>query len=237
MFRLSGYLDRKNFFWAFALRFGLFLVSVVGYPTLWIDAMPVFGCGARPGIGLDCSFISYTFAIWFKPLALSLFVFSCIGITLRRARDTGAPTWVGLMVPLLFAAEHDFFDYFWFPWSQLNSQSFKIMFPPSFALLGLACVAVLCALPSRSDNLDSPSPFGLVGLIALGLGLPIAFLALLRALYGFSVAQPLVRPIASLLSPVLQLIPYIMNMLSVVLVCVTWQAFRSAGSRNQPQTL
>src|SRR5215475_3273437 len=106
MLELTGHLDRRQFLSAAGLRIGLFLVSVVGFPSLWIAAAQLLGCGGTPESAstwvLSCAWVSFAAAIWFKPLALSVFVFSLIGIAMRRARDAGAPAWVGLFIPLLF---------------------------------------------------------------------------------------------------------------------------------------
>jgi hypothetical protein len=250
MLELSGRLDRRQFLSASALRIGMFLASVVGFPSLWIAAAPFLGCSGRPESASAwwsaCFRISFAAAIWFKPLALSLFLLSLVGVSVRRARDAGTPACIGLLIPLLFAADHAFFDYFWIPWvPRISPMAWKIMFPPQFALLALGCVATLCVLPSHEERHDSYKRFGLGGLVASGLGLAIAAAALFRALdylvsmwavYHPSGAEQFLRPMNLLMTPAFEFVPYAMVALAVLLAWFAWHACRKARLRNEAQS-
>ena len=105
MFKFAGTMGRKWFLWASGLRIGLFLASVVGFPFFLMALFAITGCGR---VGGACSAVGVIGAAAFKPLAFAIFVFSFVGISMRRARDAGVPGWIGLFVPLLFAADQAF---------------------------------------------------------------------------------------------------------------------------------
>src|SRR5262249_10317077 len=101
MFKYYGTMGRKPFIWASLLRIGLFVASVAGFPFILSGIVAISGCR---GIGGACGALGVIVAMGFKPLAFAIFDFSFIGVAMRRARDAGLPSWVGLLIPLLFAA-------------------------------------------------------------------------------------------------------------------------------------
>jgi len=98
MFKFDGFIDRGTFLRASALRLGLFIASVVGFPFLLMAIVVISNCR---GIGGACGAVGLLAGTAFKPFAFVLFVFSFCGIAVRRARDAGMPGPVNLASRLL----------------------------------------------------------------------------------------------------------------------------------------
>ena len=147
MFTFAGYLSRKPFIRASVLRIGLFFASVVGFPFLLMAVAAVTNCRS---VGSACGAVGLLAATAFKPLAFVLFVFSFVGIAIRRACDAGMPGWVGLFVPLLFAADYTFLVFAITPWSFAFSAGALYRAFPQFMLLALGCVAALSEIGRAS---------------------------------------------------------------------------------------
>src|SRR5262245_59979910 len=230
MFKFAGTLGRKGFCLAAGLRIGLFLASVVAFPFFLMvlaagtDCRRVGACGAIATIG----------AAAYKPLVFAIFAFSFVGISMRRARDAGVLGWIGLFVPLLFAADQAFFVVAGIPWSFGTG---VLHLPvPRYASLALACTAVLCALPSRRDDPVSRNPFGHVGWAAFGLGVFVAAHAILMVIAGV----PEVLLIAPMLWPASIFVPYAMVALVALLAWIAWRerahvAVEPARSTPEPE--
>jgi uncharacterized membrane protein YhaH (DUF805 family) len=176
MFTFHGTMGRQQFLGASALRIGLFLATVVGFPFLVRALVMASRCSAD-----TCGALGLVAAVALKPLAFTLFVFSFVGISVRRARDAGVPGWIGLFIPLLFAFDHNFFVFAGAPWSFAFSAGALPVPGPRHAPLALACIAALCVLPSRRDGPGSRNPFGYAGLAAFGLGLVIAVIGVIAS--------------------------------------------------------
>src|SRR5262245_61897272 len=111
MFKFSGYLDRKRFLLASLIRIGLYIASVFAFPFFLRMLLTTMRCGDA------CGVVGILAATAVKPLVFVLFVFSFVGISLRRARDTGIPAWIGLFIPMLFAADFTFLVFTATPWA------------------------------------------------------------------------------------------------------------------------
>lgn len=224
MFKFHGTLDRRRFLWASALRIGLFVASILGFPFLVRAVASATRCGVD-----TCGVVGLITAMAFKPLVFIIFVFSFVGISVRRARDAGVPGWTGLFVPLLFAFDHGFFLFAGASWAFAFSVGVLRIPPPWHTLLALACIAALCALPTRRDGPGARNPFGYAGLAAFGLGLVIAVAGSLTTVLSapaFMVAaKPVWGVVAPWLSPVMRSVSYLMVGLGALLAWIVWRGF------------
>ncbi|WP_088347558.1 MULTISPECIES: DUF805 domain-containing protein [Rhodomicrobium] len=222
MFEFYGSIGRRRFFWAATVRIGLFVASVAGFPFLLKALAIVTKCQS---VGGACGALGLVASVAFKPLAFALLVFSFIGISVRRARDAGLPGWAGLFVPLLLAADQGFLVLTGAPWSLAFISGAMGPQVPRFLLLGLACIAFLCALPARETA--SGNSFGAPGWIAFGLALFIAAHATLVILASIPAAFPAVIALGKVLAPTLPLLP--MAMIALVIL-LAWMAWRARGT-------
>jgi uncharacterized membrane protein YhaH (DUF805 family) len=236
MFKFDGGIDRGRFLLAVALRLGLFITSVVGFPFLLMGIVSASGCA---GIGGACGALGLVVSMAFKPLAFVVFAFSLIGISIRRTRDAGMPGLVGLFIPLLFIANYTFFIYAGAPWSLAFSAGVLFQTFPRAALLALFCVAILCMLPSPGNGNRTANPFGTVGLIAFGLGLLIACSVTLSLAITFAGVPPWTLQLGWLLRSVGQIAPYAMIAFAAALAWIAWQyrlpSDDPAGSSTPPR--
>ena len=236
MFKFAGTLGRKWFCLASGLRIGLFLASVVAFPLFLMGLAAATGCRRVEGA---CGVVGVIGAAAFKPLAFAIFVFSFVGIAMRRARDAGVPGWIGLFVPLLFAADQAFFVVAGTPWSYAFVTGVLRLPVPRYALLALACTAVLCALPSRRDGAGARNPFGHAIWAAFGLGLLVAVYAIMMVAGGIPGAAPAVAMVFPLIWPLSTFVPYAMVALVALLVWIAWRernhvAIEPARSAPEP---
>lgn len=155
MFRFAGQIGRQRFFWGAALRIGLFLACVAGFPFLLATIAEATGCR-----GMACRAVAVFTAMVVKPVVFALFAFSFAGLAMRRARDSGLPAWLGLGVVGLLAADYRILAFGGEPWSLAFLAKALQVSPPWFALLGLACIAVLCLLPRRGADALCRDPLG-----------------------------------------------------------------------------
>jgi uncharacterized membrane protein YhaH (DUF805 family) len=242
MFKFAGRMERKRFLWASSLRIGLFLASVVGFPFFLMVLASATYCR---GVGGACGAVGLLGAMVFKPLAFVLLVFSFAGISMRRTRDAGVPGWIGLFVPILFAADYTALVYTGAPWSFAFSSGLLRTPVPYYAFFAIACTAILCTLPSRGRSPDSRNPFGRVGLLAFGLGLFVAayfafglglFVAALAVIYDFPQAAPFIVAISSLFATVAKIAPYGLASLVAALAWIAWRErghLAAAGSADR----
>jgi uncharacterized membrane protein YhaH (DUF805 family) len=220
MIKFDGRIDRSRFLRAAVLRLLLFIASVIGFPFLLMGFISASGCA---GIGGACGALGLVVSMAFKPLAFILLVFSFIGISMRRTRDAGLPGLLGLLIPLLLAANYAFFVYVGAPWSFAFSAGVLSQVFPRATLLALYCVAILCVMPSRNNRYEIANPFGAIGLVAFGLGLLIAFNTALGLAITFAGVQPWTLQLGWMLRGVGQLIPNAMIALAVALAWIAWQ--------------
>ncbi len=231
MFKFHGYLARSQFMWGAGLRIALFLASIIGFPFLVRALAQATRCGID-----TCGALSLVTAMAFKPLAFVIFVFSFVGISMRRARDAGVQGWIGLFIPLLLALDYGFFVLAGAPWSLAFSVGALHIPPPRHSLLALACIAALCALPSRRDGPGSGNPFGYAGLAAFFLGLAVVA----PAIIGFALAPVLIhasKPLLNVIAPLFAVtaaVPYLMICLAALLAWIVWQNFGHVAVMPSP---
>ena len=165
MFRFAGRLGRKRFIWASVLRIGPYLATIAGFPFLLSYLATATNCRGADA----CGAVGLVTAMVFKPLVFALLAFSFVGVSMRRIRDTGAPGWVGLIVPVLLVLDFQFLI------AIGTSRSFAFMLGvprlpvPYFALAALVLAAILCALPSQGSNPSWDRRFGRVWAVVTAL--------------------------------------------------------------------
>ena len=191
MFTFTGYLNQRRFAYAAGVRIGLFIASLLAFPFALYGLTILTDCRSTGGA---CGAVGLVGAMAFKPLVAYLFVFSFFGISFRRSRDAGLPAWIGLVIPLLFAVDLNNLMVIGAPWSLAFSQGIGTSWP-RFAAQALACVLILCLLPSREPTSGNSFPFGNAGKIAFALGLYISFFNVLSALSRNHDLDPYMRPI------------------------------------------
>jgi uncharacterized membrane protein YhaH (DUF805 family) len=218
MLKFNGVIDRGKFLWGSALRLGLFIASVVGFPFLLMAVVSVSGC---KGIGGACGAVGLIAGTAFKPLAFILFVFSFCGISVRRARDAGMPGPVGLFIPLLFTSNYAFLIYAGAPWSVGFSAGVLFVTFPWASVLALYCILILCVLPSRHRG--GGNPFGTAGWIAFGLGALIAANAALQFAMTYPGVGLWLLQLRWMLAYPARIAPYAMVAFAAVLVWMAWQ--------------
>lgn len=189
MFAFIGYVNQRHFAYAAGLRIGLFVGSVFAFPFLLNGLTILTDCRS---VGGACGALGLVGAMAFKPLVAYLFVFSFLGISLRRSRDAGLPAWIGLAAIPLLPADVNNLMVIGAPWSLAFSQGIGTSWP-RFAVQALACVLILCLLPFREPS--TGFPFGNVGKAAFALGLYITFFNVLSALSRNYALDPYMRPI------------------------------------------
>ena len=218
MLKFNGVINRGTFLWAAALRLGLFIASVVGFPFLLMAIVSASGCR---GIGGACGAVGLIAGTAFKPLAFILFVFSFCGIAVRRARDSGMPGPLGLFIPLLFTSNYAFLIYAGAPWSVGFSAGVLFVTFPWASVLALYCILILGALPSRRRG--GGNPFGPAGWIAFGLAALIAAHAALKFAMTYPGVTLWLVKFAGILGYALRIAPYAMVVFAAVLAFIAWQ--------------
>lgn len=220
VFTFSNYLDPKRFAIAAGIRIGLFIVSIVIFPLLLWGIANASGCR---GVGGACGALGLVVAMAYKPLVAVAFIFSFAGISVRRARDAGVAGWVGLFVPLLFAADHAVLTVFGAPWSLGFSLGVLHTAVPRFTIMALWCIGAMCLLPSRADDGEG---FGLAGRVAAGLAVFVSIFAALQALSAAPALAGLLLPLqlalSMLLRPAHMLLPAAMLALGGLLAWLAW---------------
>ena len=224
MFTFSGHIDSRHFLRASLLRLALFVASVVVCPLILSGILVVSGCQR---VGGACGAMGLIVATAYKPLATALLIFSFVGISLRRVRDVGGPAWMGLFIPLLFAADQTMLTVVGAPWTLGFTMGVLFGRVPVYALLALWCIAILCVLPSGSGR----GGFGMPGRIAFGLGAAVAFFAGVQALGAFPGLSGVLFPLMLAMGPLLRFvdvaIPCLMAALAILLGFIAWTAWRS----------
>ncbi len=148
---------------------------------------------------------------------------------MRRARDAGMPAWIGLAVPLFFAADYVYLAYVATPWSFGFATGVLYLALPYHALLALGCVLFLCALPTRVTPPGTRNPFGVPGWIAFGFGVFIAFIALWKILAGLAPGVQIMLRVGRAMWWIYLINPVPLAGLVVVL---GWIAWRERGYRE-----
>jgi len=225
MFTFTGYLNQRRFAYAAGFRIGLFIASVLAFPFALYGLAILTDCRS---VGGACGAVGLVGAMAFKPLVAYLFVFSFLGISLRRSRDAGLPAWIGLVIPLLLAADLNNLMVIGAPWSLAFSQGIGTSWP-RFAVQALACIFILCLLPSCEPTSGASFPFGNAGKIAFALGLYISFFNVLSVLSGNRALDPYIRPIWMMMPRIFGMaVLYVKLAFMALMLWIAW------NERHQP---
>jgi uncharacterized membrane protein YhaH (DUF805 family) len=148
VFQFSGRLGRRPFLIGAAIRVLLFAATVVGFPYILWGIAKITNCAS---VGGACGAVGLVSAMGLKPVFFFGFVFSLVGISLRRMRDTGLPGGFGLGIPLLVLADFNFGLYGGAPWSfAFSTGVLAVSRFPSFMLVALVGLAGLGAVRTNA---------------------------------------------------------------------------------------
>ena len=103
MILFGGRLKRRAYLAHAAIRVALFAATVVGFPYILFAVGKLTGCAS---VGGACGAVALVASTALKPIFFVAFVFSLIGICMRRTRDAGLPAALGLIVPGLVLADY-----------------------------------------------------------------------------------------------------------------------------------
>ena len=219
-FALSGFVDGRGYLKLFGISVAAFIASVILFPFILGGLVTISGCR---GIGGACGALGVVIAMAYKPLATAVFLASLMAPALRRARDAGYPAAIGLIVPLLFAADYTFLTFAAAPWGFAFSAGVLSGSFPKFALIGMATGIALDLLPSGS----SPRPpLSMPQMVAFLLGV---FVALVAILFVSRDALPLYMLLSPLWKVVYQWgngLAYVMGAFVASLVWLVWSERR-----------
>ncbi|MEZ5907321.1 MAG: hypothetical protein R3D31_00820 [Hyphomicrobiaceae bacterium] len=199
MFRFHGVLGREAFAAAAALRIGLFLGAIVALPTIVVIVLaliPAFwGGDGLSALGF-MSLAPYGW-IYLKPLVYWLFVFSWLGIGVRRLRDIGLPgRFVAILVALFLGAASQ--GLWGFPsmgvfgsaeWTMpfITFVRYKL-FAKYLMLAALACIAFLCLVDSDAKGRGmarfGATPVAAACVLVAILGMTLVGYVMLRWVHG-----------------------------------------------------
>lgn len=224
MFRFRGFLGRKRFARAAAIRVGLFAACLFGFPFILWAVGQLTNCRS---VGGACGAVALMTSAAVKPLVSIVFVFSFVGIALRRARDAGLPAWIGLFIPLLLVADAGFLIFFGAHWSFAFSAGVLRGAAPLYVAVALICIAALSLLPSRDTAPGSRNPFGPPGMLAFALGIAIAAFAAMNAAALLPGLAPVLLPATRILWQARPLVPFAMAGFAVALAWIAWRSYRS----------
>jgi hypothetical protein len=220
-----GCLDRRGYLTIFGISIAAFVASVFAFPFLVAGLQQASGCR---GIGGACGALGVVVAVAYKPLAAALFIGSLIGPALRRARDAGLPSFVGVLVPLLFAADFQFLIFAVAPWAFAFAAGALSVTAPQFAIVGIISAVALGLLPTDRPRDDRPwsAPERLVAV----LGTAVALLAAINAARGI----PGLSWLLVLLGPAFRIghmvAPYLLAAFVVTLAWLVWSAVAAPAS-------
>lgn len=209
-------------------RLAVFIACAFAFPFLMKGLMAISDCTR---IGGACFALAYAGAATGKPLIAYLFIFSFIGISIRRARDAGLPFWIGLCIPVLLIADLDSLFLLGGPWPKLFTQGLAGIGWPRFILQAFCFAIVLAILRPRAPAPGRMNPFGRAGQIAFALGIFIAFFNLLSALLShwetYLWLLPIIKPLY--LRPGWIAWPYAQAALLGLMLWIAWK------DRNRPE--
>jgi uncharacterized membrane protein YhaH (DUF805 family) len=228
MFRFHGRLGRKRFIWGALIRIALFAASVAGFPYLLMAVASLTGCSR---VGGACGAVGLMASAILEPAFFVVFVFSFIGIAVRRSRDAGMPAWAGLFIPLLLASDYVFLVFAGTPWSFGFSQGVMHAVAPIFIALALGCIAFLAVLAPR--RLGPVNPFGPAGIVAAGLAGLITLQAMFKVAMMGVLSVPMMLTMARIMRPLFVVMPWVMLALAAVLAFIAWRE-RSHADRDEP---
>ena len=157
MFSFPGRTDRKRFLIGAVIRIALFVASVFAFPFILYGIALASNCGS---VGGACGAVALIASGALKPLFFVAFVYSFIGLSIRRTRDAGLPAAVGLVVPLLIAADYRFGIFMGAHWSFAFSSGVLFFRPPIFLAIALCAMLVLAVLPPREPMIAAPAADG-----------------------------------------------------------------------------
>jgi uncharacterized membrane protein YhaH (DUF805 family) len=147
VFSFPGRIGKSAFLIRAAVRVVLFAATVFGFPFILFGIAKMSHCA---GIGGACGAVALVASTALKPVLFFGFVYSLIGISVRRARDAGLPGIFGLVVPVLMLADYRFGIFGGAHWSYAFSVGAGPIFFPVYMLMALVAIVGLGALPPKA---------------------------------------------------------------------------------------
>lgn len=224
MLQFSGTIAPKEFYLAALLRVGLFIASIFLFPLLLMGLPKVVQCG-----GGVCGALGVVISMAVKPLVFVAFVFSMIGICLRRMRDAGLPAAFGLLVPILLSADSNFGIYAATPWGFGFSSGVLTIVKPIYFAFALICIGLMGLLPSRGGTPSSADPRRVDVMALLIITAAIGIVAIARILMSFNMTG-----MAFVLSVfmLLRAAPYLMAAFIMAALIFIWRERQAAPPRR-----
>lgn len=140
MFTFSGYLTPGAYAIQLAIRVAVFLVFML--------ASPIFGAASCRSH--DCMALLVLILVIVKPLVYLVFIFSLLGITVRRLNDASLPLWPLVPLVLLLLKDIDF-AVLAGPHIGIAALYAKHLGGPLYLLTALLCLFALCLVPTREE--------------------------------------------------------------------------------------
>ena len=141
MFTFSGYLAPGAYAVQLAIRIAVFLVFMVASPFL----------GGAPCRSGDCIASFLLILVIVKPLVYLVFIFSLLGITVRRLNDADLPAWLLMPLVLLLLKDTDI-AVLAGTHVGLAAGYAKHLGGPLYILTVLLCLVALCFVPTREEQ-------------------------------------------------------------------------------------
>lgn len=145
MSRIPPSSSRRQFAVGFALRLVLYVWSILAFPWLLQGFAIATNCASTSGA---CGAVGLLGSMVWKPLTFDVFILSLIGLCAKRVRDLGVSGRYGLIIPLLFCADYQFFLAFGAPWTMGFSLGIMSVPLPVMSLTALALAILLSAAPA-----------------------------------------------------------------------------------------
>jgi len=160
----AGQMSRGRYTRAVLIRLGLFIAATAAFPFLLYGIAILSNCRS---VGGACGAVGLVVSLYGKPPIYLVFVASFIGITIKRLRDLRLPVALAAIVPLLMLADFSFGVTIGAPWS-LGFVLGAMGGWPRYLFMALVGAALLCIVPSPTDEAGNGRRWGHAGAILLG---------------------------------------------------------------------
>src|SRR5262245_54321876 len=143
----TGTLSRGRFAKGALIRIALLVAITAGFPFI---LRAIFQATACARVGGACGAVALVASFYLKPLIYLAFVFSFVGITMRRLRDLALPAAMVIILVVLMLGDLMFGITFGAPWSLGFVLGGSVQWP-RYLFASLLCIAFLCLVPSVED--------------------------------------------------------------------------------------
>ncbi len=130
------------------IRFATVVVLTIAFP--WLTLGAIEATGARLA-SETAGAIALMFGIFVKPIIYGVFLLSCIGISIRRAKTIGLDAKIGWSIPLLVFAEWHFGVALGSFWATPFAMGVLSLQPPVYLCLAAMTTITLSLLADREE--------------------------------------------------------------------------------------